>query len=110
MYLTHNFLPCNGVSLRVDGGQILERSMPMAKKESKIPKDEKPTQRFKRVVEPRVGKALKAIGLVGSVSGSAYKCTPEQIAAINAALTEAVEKTVNKLSGVGDTASGFSLS
>lgn len=82
----------------------------MAKKQSKIPKDETPAQRFKRVVEPRVGKALKAIGLVGSVQGSAYKCTAEQIAAINAVMTEAVEKATNKLSGIGDTASGFSLS
>lgn len=82
----------------------------MAKGRAGISKDEKPTARFKRVVEPRVGKALKAIGLVGSVQGSAYECTAEQIAEINSALTEAVEKATNKLSGIGDRASGFSLS
>lgn len=82
----------------------------MAKKEQKIPKDEKPTARFKRVVEPRVGKALKAIGLVGSVQGSAYKCTDEQIAEIHSVLTEAVKKATSKLSGIGDVVSGFSLS
>lgn len=82
----------------------------MAKRKTKIPANETPTQRFKRVVEPRVGKALKAIGLIGSVQGSAYKCTAEQIAEISTALTDAVEKATMKLSGQGDTASGFSLS
>lgn len=81
----------------------------MPRKKSTIPKDETPAQRFKRVIEPRVGKALKTIGLIGSVSGSTYKSTDEQIAVIEAALTDAVEKAMQRLSGTGDKASGFKL-
>lgn len=82
----------------------------MAKGKTKVPENETPKQRFKRVVEPRVGKAVKAIGLVGSVSGSAYKYDDNDIAKIQTALVDATDKAMQKLSGVGDTASGFSLS
>lgn len=82
----------------------------MAKGKKQIPKEETPTQRFKRVIEPRVGKALKAISLVGSVTGSAYKYSEADVAVIASALEEAVEKAMNRLHGVGDTTSGFSLS
>ena len=46
----------------------IRKGLLMAGKKVTIPKDEKPAARFKRVVEPRVGKAVKAIGLIGSVS------------------------------------------
>ena len=66
-------------------------------------------QRFKRVVEPRVGKAMKAISLVGSVSGSAYEYTNDDIVVIMSALQEAVNKVEQRFAGKGDTTSGFSL-
>lgn len=81
----------------------------MAKRKSVVPDNEKPAARFKRVVEPRVGKAIKAITLVGSVTGSAYKYTPDDIVVIQTALEDAVEKAIKRLSGVGDTSSGFKL-
>lgn len=81
----------------------------MAKGKSQVPKDEKPAARFKRVVEPRVGKALKAIGLIGSVTGSAYKYSDEDIAKIVAALRDGVDKVEQRFAGKGDTASGFAL-
>lgn len=81
----------------------------MAKGKKQIPKEENPTQRFKRVVEPRVGKALKSIGLVGSVTGTAYKYSDKDIADIMAALQDAVDKVGQRFAGKGDTASGFSL-
>jgi len=81
----------------------------MAKKKTKVPENETPAQCFKRVVEPRVGKALKSIGLVGSVTGSAYRNTPEQVATIIAALKDAVDKVEQRFAGRGDTTSGFSL-
>ncbi len=81
----------------------------MAKKKSQIPDNETPEKRFKRVVEPRVGKAIKAIGLVGSVSGATYKVTEKDIANIETALTEALQKSMKRLGGTGDKASGFSL-
>lgn len=81
----------------------------MAKRKTKVPENETPTQCFKRVVEPRVGKALKAIGLVGSVTGSAYKSNPEQVATIITALKDAIDKVEQRFAGKGDTTSGFSL-
>lgn len=81
----------------------------MAKRKSKIPENETPVQCFKRVVEPRVGKALKSIGLVGSVTGTAYKYTDDDVATIGAALLNAVEKAMQRLKGTGGKASGFRL-
>lgn len=81
----------------------------MAKRKKDIPKEETSTQRFKRVVEPRVGKALKAIGLVGSVTGAAYSYTEKDVDNISFALADAVNKAVARLRGVGDKASGFTL-
>jgi len=81
----------------------------MAKKKTSVPTEETPAQRFKRVIEPRVGKALKAIRLVGSVTGSPYKYTEEDVANITSALMTEVEKTSQRLKGTGDKTSGFSL-
>lgn len=81
----------------------------MAKKKTQIPKEETPRQRFKRVVEPRVGRALKAIGLIGSVSGSAYTYADSDIATIVTALREAISKMERRFAGEGDSTGGFSL-
>jgi len=81
----------------------------MAKGKTTVPKDEKPAARFRRVVEPRVGKALKAIGLVGSVTGAAYKYSEEDVHSISLALKDAVDKAIQRLLGQGDVASGFKL-
>jgi len=82
----------------------------MAKRKTTVPENETPTQCFKRVVEPRVGKAIKAIDLVGSVTGSAYKAKDEQYAQILTALREAIDRVEQRFAGKGDKASGFSLS
>lgn len=81
----------------------------MAKRKTTVPENETPAQCFVRVVEPRVGKAIKAIDLVGSVTGSAYKGKDEQYAQILAALTDAVERVEQRFAGKGDKASGFKL-
>lgn len=96
--------------MRVDGGQILRKGLRMAKGKSKIPENETPAQCFKRIVEPRVGKALKAIGLVGSVTGQSYKATDAQHALIVTALRDAVDKVEQRFAGKGDKAAGFKLS
>ncbi len=82
----------------------------MARKKTEVPENETPVQRFKRVVEPRVGKAIKAISLVGSVSGSAYSYKPADVDKIMLALTDEIRKTKDRLAGKGGKASGFSLS
>ena len=81
----------------------------MAKKKREIPKEETKAQCFRRVVSSRVVKALKAIRLVGSVTGSSYEYDPSQIATINAALTEGVSKAMAGLEGKSDGRDSFSM-
>lgn len=81
----------------------------MAKKKQEVPKEETKAARFRRVIEPRVRKALKAIRLVGSVTGSTYEYDAEQIAHITAVLQDAVSKAVSGLEGKSDSRDGFSL-
>lgn len=81
----------------------------MAKRKKEVPKEENKSQRFIRVVQPRVGKAIKSIGLVGSVTGSTYDYSNEQAEQIVEALQDAVDKVAARFEGTVDTASGFSL-
>lgn len=81
----------------------------MGKTRKKPPQGETKAQRFRRVVEPRVGKALKAIRLVGNVKGSAYACDDSQIARIEGTLQEAVNHAVENLHDRADSADRFSL-
>lgn len=43
-----------------------------------IPKDEDKSQRFVRVVSPRVDKAVKAIKQIALCAGKTYEYTPQQ--------------------------------
>lgn len=61
------------------------------KSSSRIPKDESKSDRFVRVVTPRVAKAVKAIRVVGYCAGAGYEYTPKQISQINAALATALQ-------------------
>ena len=79
----------------------------MAKKKNEIPKGETKAACFRRVVTPRVRKALKAIRLVGSVTGSSYECDEAQITSIAAALEEATHKAVDGLRGKSDGRDSF---
>ena len=53
---------------------------------------------FKRVVEPRVAKAVKAIGLIGNCSGAGYSYTPKQVTQITEVLLQAVTDTAERFS------------
>lgn len=81
----------------------------MAKKKIVIPKNETKRDRFKRVVTPRVNKALKYIGLVGNQAGGAYEYKKEDVADIMAALRDAVDSVEAQYSGEGKAESGFKL-
>jgi len=71
----------------------------MAKKK-KAPKTiEEKSADFKRVVTPRVKKALKAIRLIGNQSGSAYKYTDGQVANIIAALRQEINAVEKRYAG-----------
>ncbi|GAH43348.1 unnamed protein product [marine sediment metagenome] len=66
----------------------------MAKKKvssrPKIPDNETKSERFIRVVAPRVSKAVKAIDVIGFCAGSTYEYTPDQSVQIGNALIKAV--------------------
>jgi len=51
-------------------------------KKSKVNPDEGKAGRFKRIVTPRVTKALKSISLIGNCAGAGYNYTPEEAAQI----------------------------
>lgn len=68
----------------------------MAKRKKTVPKDETKRDKFKRVVEPRVKKALKAIQLIGNCAGSAYDYTEDDVSFILAALSRACESLGSK--------------
>lgn len=81
----------------------------MGKKKTTTPKDENKHDKFKRVVTPRVNKAIKAIELVGNQAGAAYEPTKDDIATIITTLHETVDK-VDKVYNTKGTAKGsFSL-
>lgn len=65
----------------------------MAKRsKNAVPKDETKRDKFKRIVELRVRKALKAITLVGNCASPAYEYNADDIAAIVGALQCAIEQ------------------
>lgn len=81
----------------------------MAKKKSTVPENETKQAKFKRVVIPRVNKALRAIELVGNQSGSAYAYTDKDIDVIVDALTDAVSAVEARYKGKGKADAGFKL-
>lgn len=74
-----------------------------------IPKDESKVVTFKRVVVPRVRKALKAIKLIGNCSTSGYAYNEEDIRKIFSEIYEQVKAAENRFKGQGTTDNSFSL-
>ena len=83
-----------------------------AKVSSKTDKDRlaEKAAAFKRVVEPRVAKAVKAISLVGNCAGAGYSYTPKQVAQITEVLLTAVTDTAERFTAIEKTHSTFELS
>jgi len=81
----------------------------MAKATGRNRPEESKSDRFKRVVTPRVNKALKAISLVGNQSGAAYEYTPKEIITIVTALTAAVRAVQDQFNAQGKADAGFKL-
>ena len=83
----------------------------MAKKQKTrrqvIPKDESKADRFVRVVTPRVGKAIKAINLIGFCAGSTYEYTGKQTGQIVNALMVAVQSLTNQFEKKAEKSEGF---
>jgi len=81
----------------------------MAKRKSKPPENETKEQRFKRVVVPRVNKALKAIRLIGNCSGSGYAYREEDAVQIFNALADAVNEAQAKFMTRASESTDFKL-
>ncbi len=73
------------------------------------PKEESKAERFKRVVSPRVGKAIKAIAVIGYCAGSTYEYTPKQVDAIILALNKATLTLIDKFAAKSDKQDSFSF-
>lgn len=77
---------------------------------SAAPKNESKSDRFKRLGEKRVPRALKMIAAVENLgSKGSYEYTPEQAERIIQALTNAVTAVANKFAGHAATMSMFRL-
>lgn len=66
-------------------------------------------ERFKRVVTPRVKKAIKAIGLIGNQAGSAYEYTEQDIAYIMGSLRGACDAVEKRYTSSGKQEVDFTL-
>ncbi|GAH61266.1 unnamed protein product, partial [marine sediment metagenome] len=67
-----------------------------------ITKERQPKRdKFKRIVELRVRKALKTITLVGNCAGAAYEYSPADIANIIAALRKTVDQVETRYASKG---------
>lgn len=81
----------------------------MARRKQNVPKDETKRDRFKRIVEPRVRKAMKAIRLIGNCSGTAYEYTTNDVINIEAALQKEVEQLDSRFTSKGKAAIDFNI-
>lgn len=64
--------------------------------------EESKQEKFVRLAEARVNRALKDIALIGNLSTKQYESTPEQVGRIMSALYEAVDTTGSKYAGADD--------
>ena len=76
--------------------KIVKRGSKMAGR-NKVNPNETPAERFKRLGNVRLSKAVRAIGLMGHLTGSQYVKTPEQVSIIEKALQDGVKDAVGAL-------------
>lgn len=85
----------------------------MAKKRTRrtqeIPENESKSDRFTRVVTPRVVKAVKAIEVIGFCAGSTYEYTPKQVEQIIEVLTSGVNSLKANFAGKAGGSDSFSF-
>jgi hypothetical protein len=71
--------------------------------------NETPEEKFVRIANLRVPNAIKKIKLIGNLSASAYRCSPEQIDKIIASLRQAVDEVGVKFKKGSKSSDQFSL-
>ena len=75
----------------------------------KPPADETPAGAFKRLATGRVNKALKSIGLIAQLTGTAYESTDVEKRAIVTALKASVEQVEQTFAGTAKASDKFKL-
>lgn len=78
-------------------------------KANKVPANETPEARFKRMAVARVNKMLKQISLLGNLAGSRYKSSPDQIVKMEQAFKDALTEAFGRLRGQKSAKSQFVL-
>lgn len=81
----------------------------MAKKKSRVPKDESKRDKFKRIVQQRMTSALKSIRLIGNCASPAYEYTAADIAHMITTLQNAVEGLEGRFESKGEKDTGFTF-
>lgn len=81
----------------------------MAKRKSRVPKDESKGDKFKRIVQPRVTSALKQIRLIGNCASPAYEYTPAEISLMLTALQDGIDGLAARFQSKGETDTGFTF-
>ena len=85
----------------------------MAKKKvrrkQEIPETESASERFIRIVTPRVNKAVKAVEVIGFCTGSTYEYTSKQAEQIAVVLHKAVKDLMRKFAGEVNGGGSFTL-
>ena len=79
-----------------DSPKIVKRGSKMAGR-NKVNPNETPVERFKRLGNIRLGKAIRAIGLMAHLTGNQYVKTPEQVNIIEKTLQDGVKDAVASL-------------
>lgn len=75
----------------------INEPQPETQLETSTPKTETKADTFKRLANPRLKKALKAIDTLGNCSNPAtYEYTPEQVAKMREVLTAKVDKVMQQ--------------
>ncbi len=71
--------------------------------------NESKAERFIRVAEPRVGRACKAISLIGNFATGDYEYTEQQVDAMFAAMQEALDTARAKYRKGKESSPGFEV-
>ena len=77
--------------------------------QAKDKKDETPLEAFGRLATGRTNKAIKAIGLIAQLTGSAYESAPESRKAIVVALKASVQYVEDAFDGKSKASDSFKL-
>jgi len=81
----------------------------MAKATNRTEKPENKRDKFLRLVNPRVNRAVHSIGLIGNCASSAYEFSEADVAKVIAAINAATQTLAERFAGKTSIAGGFKI-